>query len=239
MSENIQNNQPKYQPQIDNGGTKICKHCQSEIPKKAKICPVCKKKQGGILKWIIIVIVALVIIGAIAGGQDDQVNKVDTPSSSPNNLPESSAPASNTEETEPSSTEDSEKTIFHLGETAEYKDVQVTMTNITESEGSDFNTPADGNVFVLAEFEIINNSDKELTISSMLSFDAYQDGYSTGYSLTALLENDGEQLDGTIAPGKKMKGCIGYEIPSDYKELEINLSLNVWSSQKIVFVYEK
>ena len=30
--------------------TKICKHCQSEIPKKAKICPNCRKKQGGKLK---------------------------------------------------------------------------------------------------------------------------------------------------------------------------------------------
>ena len=27
--------------------TKKCKYCQSDIPKKAKVCPVCKKKQGG------------------------------------------------------------------------------------------------------------------------------------------------------------------------------------------------
>lgn len=51
--------------------TKKCKHCQSDIPKKAKVCPQCGKKQGGALKWIIIAIVALVIIGSASGGEDE------------------------------------------------------------------------------------------------------------------------------------------------------------------------
>ncbi|MBR3762231.1 MAG: hypothetical protein IKK59_05755 [Lachnospiraceae bacterium] len=55
--------------------TKKCKHCQSDIPKKAKVCPNCRKKQGGILKWFLIVFVALVIIGAASGGEDDKQPK--------------------------------------------------------------------------------------------------------------------------------------------------------------------
>lgn len=51
--------------------TKLCKHCQTEIPKKAKVCPNCRKKQGGIVKWIVIAVVVLAIIGAAAGGSDD------------------------------------------------------------------------------------------------------------------------------------------------------------------------
>lgn len=51
--------------------TKLCKHCQTEIPKKAKVCPNCRKKQGGKLKWIIIAIVALIAIGSMASGGDE------------------------------------------------------------------------------------------------------------------------------------------------------------------------
>ena len=51
--------------------TKVCKHCQTEIPKKAKVCPNCRKKQGGIIKWIVLSIVAIALISAFAGGDDD------------------------------------------------------------------------------------------------------------------------------------------------------------------------
>lgn len=48
---------------------KKCKHCQSEIDAKAKVCPNCGKRQGMPI-WLIVVIVILVIavIGALAGG---------------------------------------------------------------------------------------------------------------------------------------------------------------------------
>ena len=48
--------------------TKKCKHCKTDILKDAKVCPNCKKKQGGKLKWIIIAVVVLGVIGAAMGG---------------------------------------------------------------------------------------------------------------------------------------------------------------------------
>lgn len=59
--------------------TKLCRHCQTEIPKKAKVCPNCRKKQGGILKWIVIAVVVLVIIGAAAGGGDKKTQQASNP----------------------------------------------------------------------------------------------------------------------------------------------------------------
>ena len=52
--------------------TKVCKYCQTEIPKKAKICPNCRKKQGPKI-WLIVLIVVIVlaIIGSLAGESDD------------------------------------------------------------------------------------------------------------------------------------------------------------------------
>lgn len=214
--------------------TKLCKHCQTEIPKKAKVCPNCRKKQGGIGKWIAVAaIVIIVICAAVSGGNGaDKPKQVSTTNSDD---------ASNkTVKTETELPDEVGKDTFGVGETAELNDVQVTMTNYEESNGSEYNKPTDGNVFVLVEFEIANNSDSEIAISSMMSFDAYADDYSLNYSLSALMEkDDSTQLDGTIASGKKMKGVIGYEVPKDWGNIEIHFTDNVWNDNKFKFLIEK
>ena len=55
--------------------TKICKHCATEIPYDAKICPNCRKKQkNGCLLPVLITIGILVgllaVLGKMAGGSD-------------------------------------------------------------------------------------------------------------------------------------------------------------------------
>lgn len=208
--------------------TKKCKHCKTDIPYNAKVCPNCRKKQSGVGKFLLIVLIIFIAIVAISSCNKDsgKAKKVDS--------------ATSTEKSKDSETKSTEKSKFSVGETAELNKVQVTLKNVTESQGSEFAKPKDGNVFVYAEFEITNNSEKELNISSAVSFDAYQDSYSTQLSIMAVSANkDLKTLDGTIAPGKKMDGIVAYEVPATYKELEINAQLNVWSSKKIAFDYKK
>ena len=138
--------------------------------------------------------------------------------------------------TETPTTAASEK-AFTVGDSVELDDVVVSFVDISESKGTKYFKPADGNVFLACEFEITNNSDEDLTISSILSFEAYCDDYTCEYSITALsANNDKKQLDGTVAAGKKMKGIVAYEVPSDWKELEVHYTLDVLSSREIVFV---
>ena len=55
-------------------GTKLCKHCKTEIPADAKVCPNCRKKQGGIIKWIVIGIVVIAVIGSLGGGGEEKAS---------------------------------------------------------------------------------------------------------------------------------------------------------------------
>lgn len=60
------------------------------------------------------------------------------------------------------------------------------------------------------------------------------------YSLNAMMEkSDATQLDGTIAPGKKMNGYIGYEVPADWTAMEIHFTDDAWSNNKFVFEITK
>ena len=53
----------------------------------------------------------------------------------------------------------------------------------------------------------------------------------------ALIEKGNKnQLDGAVAAGKKFNGVIGYEVPTDWKELEVRFTPDFWSGKDIVFI---
>lgn len=88
----------------------------------------------------------------------------------------------------------------------------------------------------MLEFEIENNSNTDISVSSIASFEAYCDDYSVNMNLTAnLLYDNKNQLDGNVAAGKKMNGVIGYEVPADFKTLEVKFSPSFWSNRAITF----
>lgn len=190
-----------------------------------------EKKKAIWKKWWFWLIIVVVIAAASQGGKDEP-KKVEAD----NNKVETMKEVKKEKEKE---TEAEKETVFKKGDVVELKNIKATLVDVKESKGTEFNKPTDGNIFVLAEFLIENESDKELAISSMVSFEAYVDGYSTNLDLGALIEKDnGNQLDGKIAPGKKMKGFIGYQVPKEWKELEIKFSPSVWGDP-ITFTYSK
>lgn len=138
------------------------------------------------------------------------------------------------------STPDNIKTSYVLGEMAEMNNICVTMVDVREDKGSTYNKPTSGNIYVLCEFEIANNSDKEIAVSSMMSFEAYCDDYTCTYSLNALMESGNKsQLDGVVAPGKKFNGVIGYEVPKEWQKLEVVFTPDFWSGKEMTFIATK
>ncbi|MBU9728396.1 DUF4352 domain-containing protein [Diplocloster modestus] len=194
--------------------------------------------------WIIVVVVLLIIVGT-AGGSDKDMDKkkeiqstdADTASTQDDNTDTKDI----NERQEDKQTENQgDKDSYGPGEPAAMKDVTVTLESVTENKGKQYNEPAEGNVFLLCEFTIDNQSEKELAVSSIMSFDAYVDSYAVNQSITGLITDEGnKQLDGTVAPGKKMNGVIAYEVPEDWKEFEVNFEPDMWSGKKLTFIYQK
>lgn len=187
-----------------------CKSCGAEISKSTKTCPQCgaKRKGGGGCLIAVLVVLGLILIIAAVGGNSSEPEKVG--SVGENNAVTATNPsAGDTDATitpptgEPETTTEA-KTVFTKGDVVSLNNINVTLVDVTESAGTEFYKPEDGNVFVLFEIELDNQSNKEIAVSSMMMFDAYFDDYAANFSLTAQLASNKNQLDGSLAAGKKM-----------------------------------
>jgi len=201
-----------------------CKACGADIAKNAKTCPNCgaKNKKGNPILGVLLLLVAVAIFAGVFGSGGDEPEKVGDVSSSG-----------------ASSSVKEEKKTFGVGDKVELNDVVVTLVDVTESEGKEFFEPTEGNVFVLFEFNIENNTSSDIAVSSLMSFQAYFDDYAANVDISAMAMSEKTQLDGTIAGGKKMSGVVGYQAPADWKSVEIQFTPDFWSSKDIVFTYNK
>lgn len=201
------------------GKMTTCKTCGEEIAKSAKTCPKCgakQKRKHPILGALVILLGIGMIVAALGGG--DEPSKVG--------------------ETQQEQKQE-EQTEFYVGDIVSLNDVEVTFISCEETKGANFMEPEAGNVFLLCEFEINNKSDKDIAVSSLLSFEAYADDYTTNMSLSATVSSNKSQLDGTVAAGKKMSGVIGYEVSKDWNTFEIRFTPDFWARKDITFIASK
>lgn len=216
-----------------------CKNCGKQISDTARFCDRCgmsineksvgdladggkkrkKKKRKPLLGIVLLVFGIFMIIGAI-GGESDKPTKV------------SNSNSETIRQTEP--------TVYTVGDRLEMDGVYVTLNGVYENNGNQFMSPAEGNVYVVCEFTIENETDSEIAISTMMSFNAYFDDYAVAFSLGAITSDDSrQQLDGSVAPGKKIKGITGFEAPVDWKTIDIEYKVNPLYSDSFAFSYSK
>jgi hypothetical protein len=209
---------------------KICKSCRNIIPAGSKYCPVCgAKAPQGLPTWAIVVICLVGVIFLIGVFNSDKPEKVEsTPSIRASSEP--TVKATSTPKPTPTP-----EPVFTIGDTAEMQDVRVTLHDVRISYGESFLNPASGYVFLIFDIEIENNRENEITISSLLCFDAYADDYALELSLSGMTTDSGKQMDGEIAPGKKMRGVVAFEAPEDWQKAELRFKPSVWSGKAFVF----
>ncbi len=132
-------------------------------------------------------------------------------------------------------------TTFGLNETAVFDNLKITATDLKESNGVEYFEASEGNVYVGVKFEIENISDEDQSISSIMMFSSYVDDTASDYSISALMafDENGNTLDGTLAPGKKMIGYYAVEVPIEWKNLDIQVQPDMLDETKASFVFEK
>ncbi len=128
---------------------------------------------------------------------------------------------------------------FGLNDTAVFKTLKFTATEIKESDGDGFFTPEQGNTFVGVKFTIENVSEEEQNVSSMLLFEAYANDVKCDYSINAACAFSDGTLDGSIAPGKKLVGWYAIEVPENWESIELEVKADWLSNKNAKFVFNK
>ena len=91
----------------------------------------------------------------------------------------------------------------------ELTNVSVAVTKIWKFPESQFSTP-EKDYLLAVDLEILNESDEDVSVSSLLSF-ALMGVNGKTYSLSVFAEVD-SRLDGTVKPGRKLVGTLVYDV---------------------------
>lgn len=183
-----------------------------------------KKSKKGLIILIAVIVVVAIAIGAGSAGGPKKVN-------SDGSTAQSSAQGSQAAKDEK----------FTIGDTADFDGIKVTLSKAILSAGDgQFVKPENGKKYLCLVFDIANDSKNDITVSSMASFEAYCDEYTLNQSLMGqqCKEVKGiNQLDGSVAAGKKMNGVIAYEVPEDFKTFDIKFSPSFLGSKSVTYSF--
>lgn len=201
--------------------TKICKYCQTEIPKKAKVCPQCRKKQGNAAGAVLVILgVTFFLLGFISS-----LGESETPSdSNPQNVGNVGSQQQNNNSESPSNE-------FKVGDIVETSNYKISFLSSSEwASDNQYITPKDGYVFYRFEFEFENISDNDQYVSAS-DFNCYADDYASEMNFYG----DDALSISTLSKGKKIKGAIYFEVPADAENIVLEYTTNFWTENKIIF----
>ncbi|MFD2042863.1 DUF4352 domain-containing protein [Ornithinibacillus salinisoli] len=107
------------------------------------------------------------------------------------------------------------KEELSVGESADLEGLNVTLNEVRVEPGGEIDEP-ENDQFIVVNLTAENNTEEEVVVSSIVNVELYdEEGYT--YTTTILTEGIQGQFDGTIAPEKKLRGEIPFDVPKSGK----------------------
>ena len=165
--------------------------------------------------WVLLVIVALVAIGAaIAGTAEEETGTSDATPAAP----------------EDAAATDAVAPPLTVGGSDTTSGFNVTLLQVVDpwTSNNQFESPDAGNRFVAVELNMVNSTDEIKPFSTLLGLEVID---SLGQRWNpAFAGVDLPQLDGDVAPGQNIRGWQVFEVPADATGLRLKVSGSLTAS---------
>lgn len=106
---------------------------------------------------------------------------------------------------------------YQIGQTANVGDLRVTLEKVVTSPGAGSILPTPGNHFVFAYFTVENGGTSAFQLNT-LTGTHWEDATGKQYTFdpdTIMLDPNTTNFDGSIQPGAKESGAVGYQLPKN------------------------
>lgn len=192
-------------------------------------------------KWpiIVVVIIGLFILAAVGGGSSDDNTSGSSGTKAQNDIKHSQskqAAAETVQDTEEENTEKKKIKGYTVGETWKNKYISVSYLEAGEyTDYSEYFPPAEGYKIIYAKFEFENIGSSDQVVS-FTDWNCYADGYACeNYYID---DDSSSSYAETLSAGRKCNGLIAFSVPENAESIEFEYDTNVWTSEKILFLYQ-
>lgn len=122
---------------------------------------------------------------------------------------------------------DKVKDFYAVNETAKINGVEMTVTNVSKSNGEDFDKPKDGSEYVIVSVKIKNNSKEKVSYNALYFKMQNSKGQITDDAFTTV-DQDKQLKSGELAPGGEVAGDVVFEEPVGDKALVLQYQNDIF-----------
>lgn len=108
----------------------------------------------------------------------------------------------------------------------------ITVNSVKANTGDGIFQPASGNVYVVVDITLHNESAQPQDVSSVASF-TFKD--ATGQEYTESFTDIGKPPDGTVAVGDLLRGQLVYEVPTSQKTFTLAFQANILDTSSTIW----
>jgi len=123
---------------------------------------------------------------------------------------------------------------YNVGDVISMGTTNITVNEVLYPAGDQFNKPNAGFKFLVVDVTIENTSATAINVSTLLQMSVKDSGgQKFDVDLMASVASGGSSPDGEIAPGEKLRGQVGFQVPENATGLVFVFDADVWSSGKV------